>query len=107
MTTTTPPPRTPSTPDTLGPPSVGDNALVKLFVAIPFAARLAATPFAWGWGVDRQFPLWTAVSLAAPAVLGGLISWSWWGAATALFWPGWSASESPTTSPGWSTRSVT
>ena len=38
--------------------------------------------------VDRQFPLWTVVSLATPAMLGGLLSWSWWGAATALFWAG-------------------
>jgi stearoyl-CoA desaturase (delta-9 desaturase) len=38
--------------------------------------------------VNRQFPLWTAVSLVAPAVLGGLLSWSWWGAATAFFWAG-------------------
>jgi stearoyl-CoA desaturase (delta-9 desaturase) len=38
--------------------------------------------------VDRQFPVWTAVSLTAPALLGGLLSWSWWGAATAFFWAG-------------------
>jgi stearoyl-CoA desaturase (delta-9 desaturase) len=38
--------------------------------------------------INRQFPVWTAVSLVAPAVLGGLISWSWWGAATAFFWAG-------------------
>jgi stearoyl-CoA desaturase (delta-9 desaturase) len=38
--------------------------------------------------VDRRFPLWTAVSLLAPAVLGGLLSWSWWGALTAFFWAG-------------------
>ncbi len=38
--------------------------------------------------VSRQFPLWTTVSLAAPAVLGGLITWSWWGALTAFFWAG-------------------
>ena len=42
--------------------------------------------------VNRQFPLWSAASLLAPAVLGGLLTWSWWGAVTALFWPGWSAS---------------
>ena len=28
------------------------------------------------------------VSLLAPAVLGGLLSWSWWGALTAFFWAG-------------------
>ncbi|WP_026316364.1 acyl-CoA desaturase [Actinokineospora enzanensis] len=38
--------------------------------------------------VNRLFPLITAVSLLMPAVLGGLISWSWWGAFTAFFWAG-------------------
>jgi stearoyl-CoA desaturase (delta-9 desaturase) len=38
--------------------------------------------------VHRQFGLWTAVTMAAPAVLGGLITWSWWGAVTAFFWAG-------------------
>ncbi|HVL86299.1 MAG TPA: acyl-CoA desaturase [Pseudonocardia sp.] len=38
--------------------------------------------------ISRQFPLWTAVSLLAPAVLGGLITMSWWGALTAFFWAG-------------------
>jgi stearoyl-CoA desaturase (Delta-9 desaturase) len=38
--------------------------------------------------ISRQFPLWTAVSLLAPAVLGGLISMSWWGALSAFFWAG-------------------
>ncbi len=38
--------------------------------------------------ISRQFPLWTVVSLLCPAVLGGLISMSWWGAITALFWAG-------------------
>jgi stearoyl-CoA desaturase (Delta-9 desaturase) len=38
--------------------------------------------------INRQFPFWTAVSLVAPALLGGLLSWSWWGAATAFFWVG-------------------
>jgi stearoyl-CoA desaturase (delta-9 desaturase) len=38
--------------------------------------------------VHRQFGLWTAVTLGAPAVLGGLITWSWWGAVTAFFWAG-------------------
>jgi stearoyl-CoA desaturase (delta-9 desaturase) len=36
--------------------------------------------------VSRQFVLWTAVSLALPAVVGGLVTMSWWGAATAFFW---------------------
>ena len=38
--------------------------------------------------VSRQFPLWVAVSLLTPALLGGLITWSWQGAATAFFWAG-------------------
>jgi len=38
--------------------------------------------------VHRQFGLWTAVTLLAPAVLGGLFTWSWWGAVTAFFWAG-------------------
>jgi stearoyl-CoA desaturase (delta-9 desaturase) len=38
--------------------------------------------------IARQFPMWTVVSLAAPALLGGLISMSWWGALTAFFWAG-------------------
>ncbi len=36
--------------------------------------------------VSRQFPVWVAVSLLAPAVLGGLLSWSWIGVLTAFFW---------------------
>jgi stearoyl-CoA desaturase (delta-9 desaturase) len=38
--------------------------------------------------VHRQFGLWTAVTMVAPAALGGLITWSWWGALTAFFWAG-------------------
>lgn len=38
--------------------------------------------------VDRLFPVLTVVTLLGPAVLGGLISWSWWGAFTAFFWAG-------------------
>src|SRR5690606_9130666 len=38
--------------------------------------------------VDKKFWLWTLLSLAVPAVLGGLITWSWWGALTAFFWAG-------------------
>jgi stearoyl-CoA desaturase (delta-9 desaturase) len=38
--------------------------------------------------VHRQFGLWTAVTLLAPAVLGGLLTWSFWGAVTAFFWAG-------------------
>ena len=51
-------------PATLGPPSVGNNALVKLFVAIPFAALVAAAPFAWGWGLS-----WLDVGLALVLLL--------------------------------------
>ena len=36
--------------------------------------------------ISRQFPLWVAVSLIAPAIAGGLITWSWQGAVTAFFW---------------------
>jgi stearoyl-CoA desaturase (delta-9 desaturase) len=36
--------------------------------------------------ISRQFPLWTAVSLLLPAVLGGLLTMSWQGAVTAFFW---------------------
>jgi stearoyl-CoA desaturase (delta-9 desaturase) len=38
--------------------------------------------------INRQFVLWTTVTFLAPAVLGGLITWSWWGALTAFFWAG-------------------
>jgi stearoyl-CoA desaturase (Delta-9 desaturase) len=38
--------------------------------------------------VSALFPLWTVVSLLGPALLGGLLSMSWWGAVTALFWAG-------------------
>jgi stearoyl-CoA desaturase (delta-9 desaturase) len=36
--------------------------------------------------ISRQFPIWVAVSLLAPAVAGGLLTWSWQGALTAFFW---------------------
>jgi stearoyl-CoA desaturase (Delta-9 desaturase) len=38
--------------------------------------------------VHRQFGLWTAVTLIAPGVIGGLATWSWQGALTAFFWAG-------------------
>jgi stearoyl-CoA desaturase (Delta-9 desaturase) len=38
--------------------------------------------------IDRLFGLWSALTLLVPAALGGLLSWSWWGALTALFWAG-------------------
>ena len=36
--------------------------------------------------IDELFWLWTVISLVAPAVIGGLVTWSWWGALTAFFW---------------------
>jgi stearoyl-CoA desaturase (delta-9 desaturase) len=36
--------------------------------------------------VDSLFPLWGALSLFVPAVLGGLITMSWGGALSAFFW---------------------
>ena len=36
--------------------------------------------------ISRQFPFWVVVSLLAPAVAGGLLTWSWQGAVTAFFW---------------------
>jgi stearoyl-CoA desaturase (delta-9 desaturase) len=38
--------------------------------------------------INRQFGMWTSVSLVAPSALGGMISYSWWGALTAFFWAG-------------------
>jgi stearoyl-CoA desaturase (delta-9 desaturase) len=38
--------------------------------------------------VNRQFPLWSALSLLLPAAAGGLLTWSWRGALTAFFWAG-------------------
>jgi stearoyl-CoA desaturase (delta-9 desaturase) len=38
--------------------------------------------------VHRLFGLCTAVTLLAPAVMGGVLTWSWWGALTAFFWAG-------------------
>lgn len=38
--------------------------------------------------VSRLFPWIVLTSIIAPAVLGGLITWSWQGALTALFWAG-------------------
>jgi stearoyl-CoA desaturase (delta-9 desaturase) len=36
--------------------------------------------------VSNMFGYLTAASLLLPALLGGLITWSWWGAVTAFFW---------------------
>ncbi len=38
--------------------------------------------------VDKLFWLWTIISLFGPAVVGGLVTWSWHGALTAFFWAG-------------------
>jgi stearoyl-CoA desaturase (Delta-9 desaturase) len=38
--------------------------------------------------VTALFPLLTAISLLGPALIGGLVTMSWWGAVTALFWAG-------------------
>ncbi|TDC93439.1 acyl-CoA desaturase [Saccharopolyspora aridisoli] len=38
--------------------------------------------------VNRMFPVWTLATLVLPALLGGLITQSWWGALTAFFWAG-------------------
>ena len=36
--------------------------------------------------ISRLFPALVAFSLLAPALIGGLWAWSWWGALTAFFW---------------------
>lgn len=36
--------------------------------------------------VSKLFWLWTIITMLAPALIGGLATWSWWGAATAFFW---------------------
>jgi stearoyl-CoA desaturase (delta-9 desaturase) len=36
--------------------------------------------------MDRLVPLWMGLSLGLPALIGGLATWSWWGALTAFFW---------------------
>lgn len=38
--------------------------------------------------VNRFFALWIVASLGLPALIGGLVTWSWWGAVTAFFWAG-------------------
>ena len=38
--------------------------------------------------VDRLFPLLVAFSVAGPALIGGLVTWSWQGALSAFFWAG-------------------
>src|SRR5882757_6834857 len=36
--------------------------------------------------VNDLFALTTAATLLLPAAIGGLVTWSWWGALTAFFW---------------------
>ncbi len=38
--------------------------------------------------VDKLFPVLVAITLLTPALVGGLITWSWQGALTAFFWAG-------------------
>jgi stearoyl-CoA desaturase (Delta-9 desaturase) len=38
--------------------------------------------------IDRMFPFWVAATLLVPALIGGLVTWSWVGALTAFFWAG-------------------
>jgi stearoyl-CoA desaturase (delta-9 desaturase) len=38
--------------------------------------------------VNRWFPALTVVTLLSPALIAGLVTWSWWGALTAFFWAG-------------------
>jgi stearoyl-CoA desaturase (delta-9 desaturase) len=38
--------------------------------------------------VDNLFPALVAVSTVGPALMGGLVTWSWQGALTAFFWAG-------------------
>ncbi|WP_433531395.1 acyl-CoA desaturase [Micromonospora sp. CA-263727] len=38
--------------------------------------------------MDGLFPVLAAVSVLGPALMGGLLTWSWQGALTALFWAG-------------------
>jgi len=38
--------------------------------------------------VSKLFWLWTGIFLVLPGIIGGLLTWSWWGAVTGLFWAG-------------------
>jgi len=38
--------------------------------------------------IDRQFPTLVATSVLLPALVGGLVTWSWQGALSGLFWAG-------------------
>ncbi|WP_086661582.1 acyl-CoA desaturase [Lentzea kentuckyensis] len=56
----------------------------ELTNAARFAPDLLADPDIQR--VNRWFPALTTVTLLAPALAGGLITWSWWGALTSFFW---------------------
>ncbi|MGM1057971.1 acyl-CoA desaturase [Saccharothrix sp. Mg75] len=58
----------------------------ELTNAARFAPDLLADPDIQR--VNRWFAGLTAVTLLAPALAGGLLTWSWWGALTAFFWAG-------------------
>jgi stearoyl-CoA desaturase (delta-9 desaturase) len=54
--------------------------------ALKFAPDLIADrDIKW---IQKLFPLWIVLTFLLPALLGGLITWSWWGAVTAFFWAG-------------------
>jgi stearoyl-CoA desaturase (delta-9 desaturase) len=38
--------------------------------------------------IDQLFVLWTVLTLGLPTLLGGVLTWSLWGAVTAFFWAG-------------------
>ncbi|TDK24714.1 acyl-CoA desaturase [Arthrobacter crusticola] len=38
--------------------------------------------------IDRLFGAWILITLFLPALIGGLVTQSWWGALTAFFWAG-------------------
>jgi stearoyl-CoA desaturase (delta-9 desaturase) len=38
--------------------------------------------------INKSFILLSGATMFVPAILGGLLTWSWWGALTALFWAG-------------------
>ncbi|QGK68689.1 acyl-CoA desaturase [Allosaccharopolyspora coralli] len=38
--------------------------------------------------LNALFPLWTVLSFALPAAIGGLVTMSWWGVFTGFFWGG-------------------
>ncbi|MBC6449345.1 acyl-CoA desaturase [Actinokineospora xionganensis] len=38
--------------------------------------------------LDKLFPLWVTLSVGLPAVIGGLVTMSWWGALTGFLWAG-------------------